>query len=83
MKHPIERWDTNRVKAELPNVPVQIDGEVFTGIVRGRLLDFAHVHLGDDPQSPGPYRGYVECAWSTIAHVLNSVDAGVPAAVRW
>lgn len=76
-------WDTARVKAELPNVPVQIDGEVFTGVVRGRLLTFAHVHVGDHVDSPGPYRGFVEVSWSQIARVLNSVNAGVPAAIRY
>lgn len=78
-----KKWDAARVKAELPNVPVQIDGEIFVGLVRGRALDFAHIHVGDDAQSPGPYRGFVECAWSTIADVLNKVGAGLPSAVRW
>lgn len=83
MAYSTGKWDSARVKAELPNVPVQIDGEVFVGNVRGRLLQFAHVHVGDSLDSPGPYRGFTMCAWSTIAHVLNSIECGVPAAVRY
>lgn len=60
-KHNAVLWTAERVKEELPNVPVQT---IVTGSVRGRLHKFATVYLPDGTR--------IEVAWSTIAHALNT-----------
>ena len=55
-------WTVADVRAELPSIPVKIDGEMCIGHVRGRKLRFAKVHTG---------WGTVEAAWTTLAHILS------------
>jgi len=55
-------WTAEDVRAELPSVPVKINGEMCIGRVRGRKLPFAQVHTGWGP---------VEAAWATLAYVLS------------
>ena len=63
LKHPEpeERWTVERVKEELPTIPVLT---VVAGDARGRQNKFATVHLPDGRQ--------YEVAWSTLAHALNT-----------
>jgi len=57
-------WTIDKVKAELPDVPVSLpDGTIVTCPVRGRNLKFPVLHL--------PGGGTVEVAWDTLARVLN------------
>lgn len=60
----MQQWTIERVKQELPDVWCKRpDGSIILAAVRGRKLDFAHVHTSNG--------GMAEVAWSTIANVLN------------
>lgn len=67
---PANPWTVERVKDELPDVQVLVDGKSYRMIVRGRKLPFAQVR----PFEVGSAVQY-EFAWSTIADCLNR---GVP-----
>ena len=60
-------WTVQRVKEELPEVDVLLNGHVCHGKVLGRMNQFATVHFGNWL--------YFEWAWETIASCLNR---GVP-----
>jgi hypothetical protein len=61
-------WTAQRVKDELPEVPVKLDcGLIAQGKVSGRLNQFATVTFAS--------YGRLEFAWQTIADCLNR---GVP-----
>ena len=64
------QWTAQRVKEELPDVDILVDGRVYHMIVRGRQLPFAHVQ----PFDVGSAVVY-EFSWQTIADCLNK---GVP-----
>lgn len=57
-------WTADRVREELPEVMVEIDGQKFRGQVRGRLNRVATVFVRDNLS--------FEFAWHTISRALNS-----------
>ena len=61
------QWTIEKVKSELPDVKVKIDGKIYTGEVRGRLNDFATVTVFF--LSPGTMFTY---SWETITRALNN-----------
>jgi hypothetical protein len=61
-------WTIERVKAELPNVPVRFNGRDYPGTVRGSQELFAKV-------TAEPLRGIYctqEVSWATLARCLNA-----------
>lgn len=56
-------WTIEKVKKELPEVKVNLNGRVIKGNIRGRKNRFASVSIGSCSW---------EFAWATIVHSLNS-----------
>ena len=65
-------WTIERVKAELPSIPMLYKGKTVVGQLRGRLNAFAGVSV---PGLPGVRADY---SWQTVTDALN---AGRP--LRW
>ncbi len=70
MRHegaPRRMWTIAEIKAELPNVPVQLpDGTECAGTLTGRKCPFPHVTV----KAHGANL-HLEAAWETVQHVLN------------
>lgn len=62
-----------QVKEQLPDVVVNVNGQLLCGSVRGRKLPFAHVWITSPDSLLGI--GTLEYTWEAIAHSLN---AGTP-----
>lgn len=62
-------WTVESVKDRLPDVPVRLDrdGPAYTGLVRGRKLDYAKIHAHID----GHWHE-AQFAWETIVNILNT-----------
>ena len=65
-------WTIERVKAELPSIPMLYEGKTVVCLLGGRLNAFASVFV---PGVPGVRADY---SWQTVTDALN---AGRP--LRW
>lgn len=60
-------WTADRVRKELPNVPVLLNNQEYaTGVIAGRLNRFAAVRLDSEPTG-----ATWEVSWDTLASILN------------
>ena len=66
-------WTIASIKAALPDVAVQIQGQTYRATVHGRLEPFATVNIPiPTPELPYPVALTWEVAWTTIARSLNT-----------
>lgn len=60
-------WTVERVKDELPDMPVLYQGKVYQGQLRGRKMDFPKVYF-----TVNGHELNAEWSWQTIVNCLNN-----------